>query len=291
MKPQSERVGTGGKKQSLLWQELTNTELEEARDSDYLVLIPLGAMEQHGPHLPVDTDVAIAWAVAQDVARRLDSTVVAPPIWWGYSSSHMSFPSTISLRPQTLLALLDDIIGSLISHGFRKIAIVSSHATNRPVGQLAVRECAARHGVPILYLHYIDFCRKVFADERVTGIGGEMHGGEFETSIQLHLHPELVKMDLAVADYVDPKRHFGISSAGRDLNDAGNVSLGYDIEKLFPTGVMGDATLADAKLGARLFEAAVTGIVTALDEYRSHDYGDSARSSVRLDPDSWQRRD
>jgi creatinine amidohydrolase len=277
--------------ESVLWQELTNVELEQARDAGSLVLVPLGAVEQHGPHLPVDTDVSIAWALAREVARRLGSTVVAPPIWWGYSSSHMSFPSTISLRPQTLLALLEDVCGSIASHGFTKIAIVSSHATNRPFGQIVVREFAARHGLVILYMHYVDFCRKAFADGRVSAIGGEMHGGEFETALQLHLNSHLVRMERATTDMVDPKRHFGISSAGRDLVDLGNVALGYDIGKLFPTGVMGDATVATAELGAEIFETAVTGLAQALDEYRTWDYGDSGAPTVKLDPESWHSRD
>lgn len=275
--------------EGVLWAELTEAEVSHARDSNYLVLVPLGALEQHGPHLPSDTDATIADAVARSAAMRLGRTLVVPPIWWGYSSSHMSFVSTISLRPQTLFSLLEDICSSIVSHGFRKVAIVSSHATNRPVGQILVREFAARHGVTILYTHYIDFCRKAFVEHRSTAIGGELHGGELETALQLHLRPELVHMDRAPSDYVDPKRHFGISTAPSDLSDSGNVTLGYDIAKLFPTGVMGDATGATAELGAMLFEVAVSGLVKALDEYRDWNYVDSSPSSALLDPDSWQR--
>jgi creatinine amidohydrolase/Fe(II)-dependent formamide hydrolase-like protein len=94
-------------------------------------------------------------------------------------------------------------------------------------------------------------------------------------------------MELAPTDIVDAKRHFGISTAPRDLVDAGNVTLGYDIAKLFPTGVMGDATVATPELGAEIFETAVAGLAKALDEYRSWDYGDSAAPTTRLDPESW----
>jgi creatinine amidohydrolase len=188
-----------------------------------------------------------------------------------------------------LLALLEDVCGSIVAHGFTKIAIVSSHATNKPFGQILVREFAARHRVVIVYAHYIDFCREVFSEGRTSALGGEMHGGELETSVQLHLRPALVRMDLATSHLVDAKRHFGISTAGRDLADAGNIALGYDIGKLFPSGVMGDAAVATSELGAKIFEAAINGLAGALDEYRNWNYGDTASPapSSWLDPETW----
>ena len=271
----------------MLWQFLTDPELERARDEDFLVLIPIGAMEQHGPHLPVDTDTAIAWAVARAVAERLEKTIVAPPVWWGYSPSQMSFASTISLRPETMTRLLEDICGSIVAHGFRRLALISSHATNRPVGNVFVREFAAQHGVTMLFMHYGDFAQGTFAAGRQTELGGAMHAGEFETALQLHLHPDLVRMDRAEGEYVDAKSHFGISTATGDFTKGGNVSLGYDVRKLFPSGVMGDPRPATAELGAQLFEAAVDGVAAVLDEYRRFDYGDTARPSVVLSPDGW----
>src|SRR4051812_43199885 len=91
---------------SVLWEELTEPELAAASDEGRLVLIPIGAIEQHGAHLPSGTDAGIAQAVAEHVARRLGRTLVVPGVPWGYSATHMSFASTISLRPQTMLGLL-----------------------------------------------------------------------------------------------------------------------------------------------------------------------------------------
>jgi creatinine amidohydrolase len=255
----------------LLWGECTDAEIERARDEDWLVLVPLGAVEQHGRHLPVDTDIGIARRVTEDVAAHLDRTLVTPSISWGYSAAHMGFPSTISLRPETLTSLLEDVCDSLVHHGFKRIAIVSAHGTNRPVTSLFVREFMRRHGLPIVSLHYSDFGKAEFARVRDTPTGGELHGGEFETSLQLHLHPELVRSDQLHGERVDPARHFGISTAGRDILDGGVVTIGYDIKTSFPEGVMGEPDTATAEKGAQVYAAIVDGISTALDEFRSAD--------------------
>lgn len=275
---------------SVLWTDLTDPEVEAAREAGSLVLVPIGAIEQHGAHLPNGTDTAIAQAVSEHVARRLGEALVLPGIPWGYSSTHMSFASTISLRPQTILGILHDLCGSVVAHGFEKVAIVCSHATNRPVVQLFVQEFAAAHGVTVAFIHYTDFAREAFAAHRQTELGGEMHAGEFETSMQLHLQPELVKLDRAEPDYVDPHKHFGIGSAARDFTQGGNVTIGYDVRKLFPTGVMGDPRPATRELGALVFEEIVAKIAAVLEEYRSFDYGDRAQFDVELGAESWKRR-
>jgi creatinine amidohydrolase len=271
------------------WVDLTDPELEDARVAGSLVLVPLGAIEQHGDHLPSGTDAMLAETIADHVAQRLDSAVVAPGIAWGYSPTHMSFASTISLRPQTMLSLLHDICGSIVAHGFTQLAIICSHATNRPVGQLFVQEFAAMHGVTVLFLHYTDFAREAFSELRKTAIGGELHAGEFETSLHLYLRPELVKPAEAKPDYVDPERHFGISSAARDFTHGGNVSLGYDVKKLFPGGVMGDPLPATSELGERMFTTIIEGITSVLEEYRGFDYADNARLDVGIGHTSWHK--
>lgn len=256
----------------VLWGDCTDAEIERARNEDWLVLVPLGAIEQHGPHLPVGTDIAIASRVAVDVAERLGRTLVAPSISWGYSAAHMDFASTISLRPETLTRVLEDVCDSLAHHGFRRIAIVSAHATNRPVATLFVREFMTRHGLRIVYLHYSDFGKTEFGRVRDSPLGGEMHGGEFETSLQLHLNPELVRIDAMVAERVDPVRHFGISTAGSDMLEAGTVTIGYDVKTSFPNGVMGDPLTSTAEKGALVYTAVIDGVSGALEEYRNADF-------------------
>ena len=260
--------------QSILWGDLTERDLDAARRDGYLVLVPIGAVEQHGPHLPTDTDISISYNVAIETARRLGQTVVAPPVSWGYSAMQMGFASTITLRPATLSSLLEDICSSIIANGFRKLALITSHAGNRPIAQLFIREFKTRIGTTLASLHYTDFGREAFSEARASRTGGEMHAGEFETSIELHLRPERVQMEHAAADYVDPKRHFGLSSATADIYKAGNVTVGYDIKDRFPTGVLGDPTVASAETGKVVFEAVVGGIVEVLEEFRSFDYGD-----------------
>ncbi|MQA92040.1 MAG: hypothetical protein GEU90_17750 [Gemmatimonas sp.] len=251
------------------WATLSEADISVARDDGALVIVPLGAVEQHGAHLPVNTDIAIAAAVADEVARRLGNSLVTPPIHWGYSSSHMGFTGTISLRPGTLQALLEDICGSLVTHGFEKVTILSSHGTNRPIAQIFVREFHAATGKTVSYVHYTDFGKQAFNELRKSEKGGEMHAGEFETALQMFLNPELVDLSVGHTEYVHPERHFGIASASRDITEAGRISFGYDIKSIFPTGVMGDPMPATPELGAALFERIVEGIVQVLGEYRA----------------------
>jgi creatinine amidohydrolase len=254
------------------WGELTEVEIAHARDHHHLVLIPVGATEQHGAHLPTDTDVSLADAVAVAVAERLGDTLVIPAVPWGYSRMHMGFASTLTLSPDTLAAVLHDLCSSMIENGFRKLALVVAHAINRPVAQLVTREVKHRHGVTIAHVNYAEFGRDVFARVRRTPPGGDMHGGEFETALQLHLRPDLVHMDRAEADPVDPVKHFGSTDGPTDIFAAGRLGVGYRIREIFPTGVMGDPRPATADQGAEIFAAIVDGITKALDDYRRHEY-------------------
>src|SRR5690554_3881324 len=111
------------------WSEMTSPEIAKASEECAVVLLPIGAIEQHGPHLPVDTDISGAWEVAKELARRKPYSIVAPPVWWGLSGSHRAFAGTLTLRPATFYALLHDICVSLIDQGFQKIVLVVGHGS------------------------------------------------------------------------------------------------------------------------------------------------------------------
>ena len=200
-----------------------------------LVLVPLGSIEQHGPHLPLDTDTRIADAVAHGVARRLgEPVVVAPPIVYAASGEHQGFPGTMSIGNEALRFALVELVRSLTLWSGR-VVFVNGHGGNVRCLARAVRQLAEEgrdaHWVPC------------FPED------GDAHAGHTETSLMLHLAPEVVHMAHARGGNPAPIRELmpAIRAGG-----VGAVS---------PSGVLGDPTTATADEGARLFEELVAGIV------------------------------
>jgi len=263
-------MGTRARSDSvkILWAEMTRPELAEAVKRDTLVILPVGAIEQHWPHLPVNTDTCDAYEIAKRVATRERDVVVAPPVWWGYSPYHAGFPGTISLRPEVFLGLLQDVCDGILSHGFRKLFILNGHGGNRNLISVAVFECMRRTGVSIAAASFWDLATPRIREIRESPTGGMGHSCELETSLQLVFQPALVQMEMASRQLVDPRRSYGTSLSFKDLLDFGAVTTGYDLTTTDPTGILGDPTLASAEKGQRIVEAVLEGISQFIKEYR-----------------------
>lgn len=180
----------------------------KVRDGSTPVLLPVGALEQHGPHLPMNCDTVIPAAVCEKVAERIGA-LVAPPLEYGYKSQPRSgggnhFPGTTSLDAMTLISIARDIIRELARHGVRKIAVVVGHTENlmftTEACDLALRDLRADgiHDMKILHMGYWEFSseetlRKVFPDGFPSW--NLEHAGVMETSVMLYLHNNLVKFD------------------------------------------------------------------------------------------------
>jgi creatinine amidohydrolase len=223
----------------------------------WFVLLPIGAIEQHGSHLPVDVDIRCAQAVCDAVAADDENVIVAPPISWGFSAAQVFRPGTITLRAETLLHLLRDVCGSIFDVGFRRLLIVNGHNGNKWMAGQAVSDVPRPLGTYFGALTYFDLAIDAFQEHRRSGVGGEGHAGELETSIYLHLCPGAVGADRAVR-YVESFTDAGM----RDLAVRGPAQMGgpRPMRDVYPDGVMGDPTVATAELGARLLAAAVDGI-------------------------------
>lgn len=251
-----------------LWSEMTSPEIEQAQEEGAIVLLPVGAIEQHGPHLPVDVDIHGAWETSKEVARRREYTLVAPPVWWGLSGTHRGFAGTMVLRPETFHALLQDICNSLIDQGFRKVALIVGHGSNKPMVSVLVNHFMETRGVRLLQLNYINFAGETFRKIRRSPVGGDAHAGELETSLQMYLRPGRIHPERAPVHLVEPKRDLGLSAAMQDIFQPGRASIGYDLKRAFPEGVMGDPTVATEETGKRAFDAIVDEICDVLDEYQ-----------------------
>jgi creatinine amidohydrolase len=238
-----------------------------AAERSDLVLLPIGAVEQHGAHLPVDTDIRLGVAVTRELARSRPWTIIAPPVWWGLSGHHRDFPGLLTLRTETFVGLLEDLCESVILQGFRKLALIVGHGSNKPAVGLVVAEMMRRHAVPILQVNYLNLGAAKFERLRRSEPGGEFHAGELETALMLHVRSDLVHMERAVDCHLDPKEHLGHSAATRDIFGDGDVAIGFDLRASFPDGVAGDPTLATPELGADVFEAIVGRAGELVDEY------------------------
>ena len=245
------------------WSEHRASELREYAAQRYLVILPLGSIEQHGAHLPVDTDIFTPTAIAEEAARRLGRAIVATPLPFGQSAAHVRFGGTLSLSADTMLAVLRDLVGSILAAGFTRILLLNGHNGNKPFLQMILSEYAAQRNVSLAAATYYDLIARDISTKRRSKEGGDAHAGEIETSLQLHLREDLVDMQSAVASPVRPATAFD----ARDLVVSGTASVGAAMAELYPSGVAGDPTVADAKLGAELFESAVGQLVRFAEDY------------------------
>lgn len=194
-----------------LLDELTWPEVRDAAARDAGVIVPVGATEQHGPHLPLSTDALLATELALAVAQPLD-LYVAPPLAYGYRSRPLSgggpsFPGTISLSARTLMALLEDVLTGLIASGFRRLAVLSWHFENANFVYEAAwlaHERAAAAGARIMvveapFAELSDGAMRALFGHEFPGWDVE-HAAVLETSLMLHLRPDLVRFDRAVDD-------------------------------------------------------------------------------------------
>lgn len=248
------------------WEDLTSPEIDGLDRDATLVVLPVGSVEQHGQHLPVGTDSVLAHEVALAAADRLGGrAVVLPPPWYGLSAHHMRFAGTVTLTAETMMAMVADIVASLIAHGFRRLAIVNGHGGNGGVIDVLASTLGHRHRgkARIVALTYFQLARDRIAKLRESPPGGMGHACEFETAMMMHLRPGLVKIDRAVTHYPDT----GSAYLTTDLLGGSQVRTYLDFKDLSPSGTLGDPSFATAEKGAQFFAAATEALAAFLQEF------------------------
>jgi creatinine amidohydrolase len=210
----------------------------------------VGAIEQHGPHLPILTDALLGTEAAVRVARGLGKALAWTSIRPGYSPHHMDFPGTIALRHETLVMIMQDYVRSLVRHGFRRIVIICAHGGNAPTIRLGCRQIQEEIGNRALIIPIYDIIRYASDTESYIGLEEGFHANRIETSWVLHFAPHLVKMNCAVRDGTYPK-----------VNDLSIALAQGSIRDFTTSGAMGDGTRGDAELGRKTFERACEKIV------------------------------
>ena len=185
-----------------VWQHMRRDEIAEMRDRDAVVILPIGSIEQHGRHLPVDTDIYAAETVALAAAQALSPEVpvlVAPPLWTGVSPHHMHFTGTLTLTVDTFSQVISEIVACMWQHGFRHILLLNGHGGNDQTMKATTMKLGAA-GIEVAAATYWDLA----AEDIAAVLEGERkkvgHACEVETSLMLHLRQELVDMSTTVKD-------------------------------------------------------------------------------------------
>lgn len=251
------------------WQDLAWTDFATLPDSTVAVL-PVAAVEQHGPHLPVSVDATINTGVLQRALELVapDTTVLALPMQSvGLSVEHVRFPGTLTLSAETLIAVLTEIGRSVGRAGINRLVILNSHGGQPQVVDIVCRRlrgeglfavnCMAGHlGLPASVV--------LSRDEQRHGF----HGGLVETSLMLQLRPDLVRMEYA-ADFRSAwlDREDGLSL----LTPEGGVGFGWETQDLHPAGALGNAEAASAELGAAILQYQAERLAVLLQEVAAFD--------------------
>ena len=250
-------------KEEYRYNRLTWPQMNEAIAQEKVVILPTGSTEQHGHHLPLDTDVFLCESVCLEVGRRApDRVLVLPPIAYGLNLHHIDFPGTIHIEPETFIAFCLNITKSVAYHGFKKILLVNGHGSNAPLVDLIARKTILATESLCFATSYWNLAMAAFSEVKETEVMA--HADEFETSLYLHLAADRVQMDLAAADNDRMGKYVSSDST---MNYP--VRLNDFWGRWTNLGVHGDPTKATAEKGKVILEAAVTALVELVDEIKT----------------------
>jgi creatinine amidohydrolase len=232
------------------WQDLTTTDFGRVDAERTVALLPVAAVEQHGPHLPLATDALINDALVRATLDRsvADATLLVLPAQnVGLSPEHTSFAGTLSIRDATLLDAWTDIGRSVARAGVRKLVVLNTHGGQKTVVDLVAVRLRSELGMLVVRATYFSFgaLPGLFDPNEAAH---DIHGGEVETSLLLHIRPDLVRT-AALADFGGLPQE--LAAKNRLLGVEKPVGFGWRAEDLHPAGVCGNAARADGRRGAQ----------------------------------------
>jgi creatinine amidohydrolase len=255
------------------YEKLTWPEINDAVAAGKIPIVPIGAVEQHGPHLPLDVDMLLSTSVALAAGKRIaDKVLVLPSVSYGYTGHVMDFPGTINIHYQHFIDHVLDICRSLAYHGFKKIFLLNGHGSNMPNLDLVARRCNLETDAECAFTSWWLFLtvdKEFLPRWRESQFpGGCAHACELETSVYMHLAPEDVRMDKITSGAISfneensPYRYV-------DLFGAGPVHVTSWTSSYSDTGVLGAAELATPEKGKQAFEEAVKQLCSFINEWRA----------------------
>ncbi len=244
----------------VLMEQMSWTEIQEAIESGKdIAILAVGAIEQHGPHLPTGTDTYLGYALSEGVARKLGDALVASVMRPGLSEHHTDFPGTLTLSQETFMQVLMEYCLSLSRHGFRDIVLISSHGGNSdtmvaflPRIAKALKDTCRVHMIMPNIREVPGGAQDIYAEYGVTRPRAGVHSGFGESSIMLALHPDLVDMSRAEEGRADEEFYHP-----HYIKHSQIESFVSGIRYQSPNGILGDARGSNAEAGRRLLEVNV----------------------------------
>jgi creatinine amidohydrolase len=268
-------VSTSGTTRPSVWlHELTWEEVADYLRERDTILVPFGTTEQHGPAGPLGLDGYVAIGLAEDAARQA-GVLAAPPVWYGDSSHHLGFPGTISLRTETLMQIVYDIVRSLARHGFKRILLINGHKMTN----LSALSSAARNirefelpGVLVAVADPMYLARGI---ARVIKDANEHHAGELEVSQTLYKFPHTVRTEKFSEAHCDFDAVFGKFGNG-DLFGGGHDTIeqpwtSHEQRQIAPTGQFSSNLAASAEKGQQYHDYMVGRLVEFLGWWQAYD--------------------
>lgn len=237
-----------------------------------VAVLPLGATEQHGPHLPLSVDSDLIEGVAARMLAALSpdqAVLVLPTLTITKSDEHLDYPGTLTLSPETFLAVVRETGASVVRAGVERLVLFNGHGGNAALLQVAARELRRAHGMIVAVCSWGAFAgwQDHFEPE---AYAHDIHAGDSETSAMLALRPDRVDMDKA-QDFTAPMKGWGQSVPGLGLGGS-PVSPGWLAQDLHPSGACGNASAATAEKGAALLDSAGRNFALFLAEFARFDH-------------------
>ncbi|MGG3887263.1 creatininase family protein [Brevibacillus panacihumi] len=260
-----------------LFAEMTWPEIQQVIREERVAVVPVAMIEEHGHHLPVDTDLVLANEVCVRAAQKSPADmVVIPPINHGYAPHQMDFPGVISISSATFISYVTDVCRSLAHQGFKRILLLNGHGSNVSLLQVVARQTILEYPeVMCASISHWDLQPLIEMAEEIReseNPGGMNHACELETSMYLAIKEDLVQMDKAVRDLDKFKnsKYFWLDLVGK--GEGRPVVMMPYWSAISETGTLGDPTVATREKGEKLLAAAVDGLVEFIQIFKEREH-------------------
>ncbi|NSL53094.1 creatininase family protein [Calidifontibacillus erzurumensis] len=244
--------------------EMTWEEVRDALRTVELAIIPIGAHEQHGPHIVESCDAVLATEMAKKLGERLfPKVLITPTVNMGVSSHHLNYPGTITLRPKTLISILEDMVASLKLHGIQKFLFLNSHGGNQSTLDVAASSISMEQNVDIYYAKTTSSAKNAISKNIKSTLFG--HSCEREVSEAYYLAPQLIRHEKITKGEINEEGRW------KKLRPGQAIQGFYRYEEMTKNGCIGDATKASYEIGKEIVEEALENLERAIEELLSLD--------------------
>ena len=253
------------------WHLMTWQEIRDARERNPVILIPAGTLETQGPNTYVGLEYVVPQRLAQAVARRTEALVV-PPVPFGYSALFQDFPGTISLRPEVLTAVYEDVVTSILKHGFDHLMFLAMHVPNQPMMDHLANRIRDERGILIAWINPGRLAPDIMRETSPDYEAARGHGADPGLSLASYLEPEAGDLSQVIPNQVETEFR-GFAMEGLTPTYRGfNVHMAMRLQDVSPqTGGYGDPSFASSEQGEVIFNGMVDYTVGLVEQFGQMD--------------------